>query len=618
MSRWGKPTKNKRRVDPRYFLEEQQNWDQSDSETGEDLALPSWEDTQAELEGEHQWSVHTGPDDSPRMSIRPPKETITGTAPAYTRPDIGRYSIQLPKETITGTAPAEHGGLEDIDLGIPDYTPPPLTPEQQSQLENNPEYLARQRETHMSNLWGDIMTGDPEDSKTIASANEYYGEMYPGQEFELRADDRGLLKPYSPSGSPLERPSWEPDQYRIPEASGRQALSAFNKNVDPWIVKFLTRGQDTADPSLMDATSEGLGNTIEAASNLIGENIPGLSPEETRAIAMHFYEAEEVAPGIVFRRELGPHGGLRFPGSNASWRSNPKILKAANKLGHLGPILDTMEIGGHLYANRYNEAAKAIAGAGSGAIGAVRGGQAGARLGMALPHPLAKAIGVPLFAGAGFILGGTGADQAVRGAWDTVTQPLHSAQDFYDRDQGFSGKSAAGATAGRMIADLPGSIATAWDHYFEGKIRKNMLITESERQRYQQLAGIARDSSKTLNEGLMAALVGMAISIAIAEYRGSRYAPGMDTQWKLIKRAYDKLKNMAKSREEQGDSSLQALLDQASLLGLPFSEEELARIQAELADDETLASMLETLGETSPRDYGEVLTVITNYIQSKL
>ena len=90
-----------------------------------------------------------------------------------------------------------------------------------------------------------------------------------------------------------------------------------------------------------------------------------------------------------------------------------------------------------------------------------------------------------------------------------------------------------------------------------------------------------------------------------------------------VKSAWQKLKSVASSKAQQGDTSLESMVSALEAAGpkaaqsTGLSEEDIAKIQSEFADDQQLAAMIASLGQAPPEEYQQILSLIVEYIGSK-
>ena len=280
----------------------------------------------------------------------------------------------------------------------------------------------------------------------------------------------------------------------------------------------------------------------------------------------------------------------------------------------------------------------------AGGLGDVYGGFKGAKLGYAACGGPANpfAIGCGLI-GAGI---GSGAGEYVtKKAYDTAKA---GAEAVYGTAK--AGAEAVGTAhnryqdrgVGQTLKDF-GSELGDWTGWWEEGVQadNDMLLSESQTRRMQKLSGIAPAPRRRaiMKEALDPDTVGIIMVNAAAliyfltlKEMSARHP---DSPWyrpeggplssigRGVKSAWQKLKSVASSKAQQGDTSLESVVSTLEAAGpkaaqsTGLSEEDIAKIQSEFADDQQLAAMIASLGQASPEEYQQILSQIVEYIGSK-
>jgi len=162
--------------------------------------------------------------------------------------------------------------------------------------------------------------------------------------------------------------------------------------------------------------------------------------------------------------------------------------------------------------------------------------------------------------------------------------------------------------------------------------QKTDLLTEAQVLRMRQLSGISSKRRVVLNEEVATGMwaVGLVVYFLVLGEMTDRWQVGKPEGGPLsalgrgVKSAWQKLKSSAESKAQQGDESLESVVDAVESEGARaaqsanLSEEDIARIQSEFGDDEQLAALLSQLEEAPPEAYEQVLMQIEQYVKSKL
>ena len=167
---------------------------------------------------------------------------------------------------------------------------------------------------------------------------------------------------------------------------------------------------------------------------------------------------------------------------------------------------------------------------------------------------------------------------------------------------------------------------------------KSTMLTENQIKRFQKLANCESPQKRLITEAidpltiismilgaLFAEQVSKGLSQAGADLAGTER---IDDPWKLAPGAHiigliwNKLKDVATSRSQKGDSSLESVLGTLESEGKEsaqqLSPEQIAMIQERFGDDEELTGLLAQLAEVEEEDYREVLSQVEQHIRSKL
>ena len=288
----------------------------------------------------------------------------------------------------------------------------------------------------------------------------------------------------------------------------------------------------------------------------------------------------------------------------------PKAGPVSKKLPYVGPVLGMSEVGSYLSQDRPGEAATAAAGTGGGIAGGIAGAQLGGTLGVPFA-PYTYGLSIPVMAALGSVGGAYYGDKAMRELSDAIQSgaPTAARERAYQSQRPYQ-------------APLGGRPGRRFEH------KERALVTENQYKRFQKLAGIEADKSKMhIDEGIVAGVLGgLGILLVHLELKTRLYGDPsprpLTAIGNMLGNAIERLKATAQSKAQQGDPTLDSILDQAEVegqrLASRFDEEQLARIQEELSDDKQLAEMLIQLGEAPPEAYEQVLSQIEQYIKSKL
>jgi len=164
------------------------------------------------------------------------------------------------------------------------------------------------------------------------------------------------------------------------------------------------------------------------------------------------------------------------------------------------------------------------------------------------------------------------------------------------------------------------------------------MLTENQIKRFQKLANCKSPQKRLITEAidpltiismilgaLFAEQVSKGLSQAGADLAGTER---IDNPWELAPGAHiigliwNKLQDVATSRSQKGDSSLESVLgtleSEAEGGAQQLSPEQIAMIQERFGDDEELAGLLAQLAEVEEEDYREVLSQVEQHIRSKL
>ena len=196
--------------------------------------------------------------------------------------------------------------------------------------------------------------------------------------------------------------------------------------------------------------------------------------------------------------------------------------------------------------------------------------------------------------------------------------------------------------SGDMFGDTGRSIANSSYNPFsrnfalyEGKNMKNNkkgdLLTESQISRMQKLSGIKTPKRPLLREDIgvagTVALVIWAIvhtELSMLRPQWPSGQPGKGIVTPIIKSAWERLKAMAQKRSQEGDPSLEAVVDgveqdgSRALQSSGLSDEQIAMIQEKFAEDEQVATLLAQLAEAPPETYQQILAQLEQHNKSKL
>ena len=249
--------------------------------------------------------------------------------------------------------------------------------------------------------------------------------------------------------------------------------------------------------------------------------------------------------------------------------------------------------------------------------------------------------------------GDTNAYIAGRAVGRTTANPVaaqRTASDYYDTVAPSSAGSSALHTAGQMAASPVRAIGNALDYYFQEGIDRtdsdDRLLTESQVNNFQKLAGI-RSSKKTKVIKEMVDPISVASAVIIIagaiemqshldDYARSKGTPRRGQSLagyeapipkpitgavNKVKSLWSKLTSKASADAQQGNPSLQSLVDTIETKGSEqikrLSPEQIASIQQEFGDDEQLASMLAQLADAPPESYSQILSQIEQHIRGK-
>ena len=407
--------------------------------------------------------------------------------------------------------------------------------------------------------------------------------------------------------------------YSDPEPDRRQSFSdpsidapnySMTTNPEDLLTLYFDDAGTGWDTAALSATEQGVGQLGQWAQ---GKTAPGVPDPYAKQIKSQYSSMKNVPQNVSRLSHAVP---------NSMGRTMSRALPG------LSQALGGAEVTGHMLADRPDEAIQAAAGLGGGYAGGAAGATLGAKLGLA-GGPYAP-VTVPLGALALGTVGAAGGDAAMR-------ELVGAFQDSKAARAGVrGGPEARQAALDRAAQTSPTAPAPAYGRpgrRFENKENKEeTLMTENQYKRYQKLAGVEVDKSKRrLNEaGIVASLLtGLGLFLVAQEIHGRTmgYSPRTGQSYSprpltAIVNAIKKLKAAAQNKAQQGDTTLDSILNQAEAegqrLASRFDDEQLARIQEELSDDEQLAEMLTQLGEAPPEAYEQVLSQIEQYIKSKL
>tara|TARA_R100001082_G_scaffold98426_1_gene66704 strand:- start:772 stop:2169 length:1398 start_codon:yes stop_codon:yes gene_type:complete len=356
------------------------------------------------------------------------------------------------------------------------------------------------------------------------------------------------------------------------------------------------------------------------------------------------------------------------PAGSARTAIESGVIERIPKLGHVGLATDIGNTIQHLTQGRGAEAGRtAMAGAGDAlggilgtallgpgvgtAIGATAGDWAGRSLGPGSvahrrwsdPGRLMSDFGYEVGA---LAPGGETAMQRYgdRGVGQTLDDFGYEVGDVVDRRVIQPAAEAAESfRSGEMFGPRGTAIANSpWNPLsrnfalYEGESmathQKTDLLTEAQVLRMRQLSGISSKRRVVLNEEVATGMwaVGLIVYFLVLGEMTDRWQVGKPEGGPLsalgrgVKSAWQKLKSSAESKAQQGDESLESVVDAVESEGARaaqsanLSEEDIARIQSEFGDDEQLAALLSQLEEAPPEAYEQVLMQIEQYVKSKL
>jgi hypothetical protein len=167
---------------------------------------------------------------------------------------------------------------------------------------------------------------------------------------------------------------------------------------------------------------------------------------------------------------------------------------------------------------------------------------------------------------------------------------------------------------------------------------KSTMLTENQIKRFQKLANCKSPQKRLITEAIDPLTI---ISIILGALFAEQMSKGLsqagadlagveriDDPWELAPGAHiigliwNKLKDVATSRSQKGDSSLESVLgtleSEAEGGAQQLSPEQIAMIQERFGDDEELAGLLAQLAEVEEEDYREVLSQVEQHIRSRL
>jgi len=234
-------------------------------------------------------------------------------------------------------------------------------------------------------------------------------------------------------------------------------------------------------------------------------------------------------------------------------------------------------------------------------------------------------------------------DAAAQKAWVASDPQLQRrvatkrAQQAAARKKGYKG------LGGQGQVSMPGGAESQAGRVLhrESVRTNNNMLTENQIKRFQKLANCRSPQKRLITEAMdPLSIIGIILGVLVIErvrtaYEKTILEPLWGTEpeeeadpWAdapmatTIKFVWNKLKDVATSRSQKGDSSLESTLNTLESSAERnidrLSPESIAAIQKEFGDDEQLAALLGQLGEVQEEDYREVLSQVEDHIASKL